>query len=422
MKEEFLHFVWKQKLLLSTQLFTTQQESVHILEAGHYNTNAGPDFLNSKIRIGDTIWVGHVEVHIKASDWYLHRHQNDENYDPVILHVVWEDDVPVYSKDNLPIPTLVVADYLEGQLYKNYQKLVLNEHWIPCQENLKKVDAFILDHWLERLFFERLEGKASEIESLLIETNNDFEAVFFMIMVKNFGLKVNGEAFLQLAQSVAFSIVKKVATSPFQLEALVFGQSGFLEEPNDVPYHQKLKEEYSFLVNKYKLKPLKKNNFQFFRMRPQNFPTIRLAQLSALYAIHSNLFSKLMNCSTQNEYYEILNVIVSPFWKTHYNFVSPSKSSPKNLSKSFKQLLLINTILPMKWLYRKYTNVSIDNEFIALLEALPAEQNAIIKGFNQLGIRAVNLKDSQALLQLKNNYCAKKRCLQCAIGSKLLRE
>ncbi|MAD97068.1 MAG: hypothetical protein CMB99_07045 [Flavobacteriaceae bacterium] len=422
MKEEFLHFVWKQKVLLSNQIYTTQKELVRILEPGFYNNNSGPDFLYAKIRIGNTLWAGHVEIHLKSSDWYAHRHQQDDNYDPVILHVVWEDDVPVYSNDNVPFPTLVVKDYLEDQLFLNYQKLIDNQNWIACGDGIADVDSFVFNHWLERLFFERLERKAMQIERWLQETNNDFEAVLFMVLAKNFGLKVNGEAFCQLAQSIDFSVIKKVASSSFSLEALLFGQAGFLSETIDVPYHHELREAYSFLMKKYQLKPGRKTKFQFFRMRPQNFPTIRIAQLAALYSSQSNLFSKLMNCRTKNEYYQVLDLQLNSFWRTHYNFEKLSKASTKNLSKSFKQLLLINAILPMKWLYGKYSNSSSVNEIIALLEDLPAEQNGIIKGFQRLDIKARNLKESQALLELKYNYCAKKRCLQCAIGSKLLKQ
>ncbi|WP_405607266.1 DUF2851 family protein [Polaribacter sp. Asnod1-A03] len=421
MNEDFLHYVWQYQLFSITKLQTTQKEDVTILKTGIHNHNSGPDFLNAQLKIDTQLWVGNVEIHLKSSDWYAHHHEIDKNYDAVILHVVWEDDVTVFMKNDKPLPVLELKGVVLEPTLNNYRNLLdVKQRWIHCEKEISAVDKFVLENWKERLFFERLERKSTEMNQLLIVNQNDFEAVLFQLLAKNFGLKVNGEAFLDLAKSFDFSVLRKVRFDENQLAALLFGQSGFLVEVIEDEYHQQLKNEYQYLQHKYQLKPILKNQFSFFRMRPPNFPTIRIAQLIALYHVHQNLFSKVIQIETLAGFYELFNIEVNLFWKTHYIFSKESKKSSKKITKSFVDLLLINTIIPLKFLYQKNRGEVDESEFLEVLQKIKPEKNSIISKFDTIKINAKNAYDTQALLELKNNYCAKKLCLQCAIGIKLL--
>ncbi|KGL64117.1 DUF2851 family protein [Polaribacter sp. Hel1_85] len=421
MNEDFLHYVWKYQLFSIHNLKTTTKEDLTILKTGIHNHNSGPDFLNAQLKIDNQLWVGNVEIHLKSSDWYVHHHEIDVNYDAVILHVVWEDDTTVFMKNNKPLPVLVLKDLVVKSALNNYRNLFsTKQRWIPCEKEIISVDNFTVENWKERLFFERLERKSNEMNALLTSNQNDFEAVLFQLLSKNFGLKVNGEAFLDLAKSFDFSILRKVRFDENQLAALLFGQAGFLEEGFEDEYHQQLKNEYQYLKHKYNLNFISKNQFSFFRMRPPNFPTIRIAQLISLYHIHQNLFSLMMKIETLKGFYELFEINVNPFWKTHYTFDKTSKLSSKKLTKSFKDLLLINTIIPLKFLYQKNRGEVNESEFLELLQKIKPEKNSIISKFDAIRIKAKNAYETQSLLELKNNYCAKKRCLQCAIGIKLL--
>ena len=421
MREDFLHYVWKHQLFFKTNLLSTSSNKIEIISTGNHNTNSGPDFLNAKIKIDEILWSGNVEIHVKSSDWYLHQHENDFNYDAVILHVVWENDVAVFGKNNLPLPVLNISQLVAKDLLNNYQKLYSKEQrWIPCEKSITTIDAFVLENWKERLFFERLEEKSILINQLLKDSNNDYEAVLFKLLAKNFGLKTNAEAFLNFANSVDFSILRKLQNDAFKLEALFFGQAGFLEEKSEDKYVIDLKNEYNYLKHKFKLKPIFNGQFQFFRMRPTNFPTIRIAQLSTLYHQHQNLFSKLITLENLQDFYTLFSIDVNDFWKTHYTFKSESKKSTKKLTKSFIDLLLINTIVSLKFNYLKSRGEVKGNDFLKLIQQIKPEKNSIIDRFKFLKIETKNAFETQSLLELKNNYCAKKRCLQCAIGNVIL--
>ncbi|CAL2091241.1 DUF2851 family protein [Tenacibaculum sp. 190524A05c] len=422
MKEKFLHYVWQYKLLHQPKLYSAQNEKITIINCGVYNTNSGPDFLNAKIQIDNQLWYGNIEIHIKSSDWYTHKHETDSNYDAVILHVVWENDAEVFMKNNKPIPTLELNDKVDGNILKNYQSLVYqNSNWIPCGKQISKVNSFTLENWLERLFFERLEQKSKFILELLSETNNDYEAVLFQMLAKNFGLKVNSEAFLKLSKSFSFSVLRKVRHKEVEISALLFGQGGFLKDDVDIFFYKNLKNEYKYLKHKYLLKPLKKEYFQFFRMRPSNFPTIRIAQLSALYCKHQNLFAEVLKSENIEFLYDLFDIKVHPFWKSHYTFKKESKKSSKKLSKSFIDLVIINTIIPLKYVYFKSKGILKEEELLSLMKSLKPERNSIITNFENLKVKCDNSYASQSLLQLKNRYCDAKRCLECAIGDQLVK-
>ena len=422
MNEDFLHYVWLYKMFSKVDFKTTGNEHLSIIKSGLHNKNAGPDFLNAQLKIDGQTWIGNVEIHLKASDWYMHNHEKDLNYDAVILHVVWENDVAIYMKNNKPIPTLVLKNFIDETVLNKYKNLFLAPTtWLPCKNAISTVDKFIFNNWKERLFFDRLERKSEEINALLQEKNNNFEAVLFQLLIKNFGLKVNGNSFLRLAQSVDYSVIKKLSFHANQLAALLFGQAGFLEEETEVEYRKELRKEYHYLKYKFKLNHIPKNEFSFFRMRPNNFPTIRIAQLVALFHKHQNLFSKLIAIDNLKEFYELFTVVVDPFWQTHYNFESISKKSPKKITTSFVDLLIINTIIPLKFLYQKSRGEVDEESFLVLLKSIKPEKNSIISKFYEIGVSFKNAFDTQALLELKNNYCAPKRCLECAIGNTILK-
>lgn len=422
MKEEFLHYIWKNKLFNTLQLDTTNKDSIQILNSGFHNLNEGPDFLNSNLEIANQLWFGNVEIHLKSSDWYAHHHEVDDNYDAVILHVVWEHDSDVYMKNNVPIPTLELKAYVDQKLLNKYHELdQLSLRWIPCEKEIHTIDSFRFNNWLERLFIERLERKSIEIEGLLLETNNDWEHVLFCLLAKNFGLKVNGDAFFSLAKSIPFSVVRKEQNDFESLSALFFGQGGFLSENIEEPYYQHLKNEYAFLRKKHQLNEVVKNQFLFFRMRPSNFPTIRIAQLTALYHSHASIFSELMKVKSIEELTALFIIDVGDFWETHYSFTKASKKQKKVFTKSFLNLLFINTVIPLQFSYQKATNTLDEERLFKMMGVLKSEKNSIISKFSDLKIDAKNAFESQGLLELKNNYCASKRCLECAIGNRLLK-
>ncbi|MCF6180724.1 DUF2851 family protein [Lutibacter sp.] len=422
MKENLLHFIWKLKLFSTNNLITASGKKIEIISTGTHNYNSGPDFLNAKIVLDNQLWSGNVEIHVLSSDWYAHHHQKDSNYDAVILHVVWEHDIAVFRNTNESIETLVLKNSIDNKLVINYRVLFnSNKKWINCENELKYIDDFTKKNWIERLYLDRLEAKSIFINKILKSTNSDWEATLFILLAKNFGLKVNGDAFLQFATSFDFSIVRKVGEHPFEMEAFFFGQAGLLTGIKEATYFRNLQKEYQYLSHKFRLSPLIKNSMQFFRLRPANFPTIRLSQLAMLFSKQQNMFSKIMEATVLEDYYKLFLVQTSIFWETHYTFEATSKKSVKKLTKSFIDLLLINTIIPLKFTYLKTLgNIEFDELFNLLGEIKP-EKNKIISNFESLKFTSENAFQTQALLQLKNNYCNNKLCLQCAIGKEILK-
>jgi len=421
MQEDFLHYVWQHKKMSLKSLKTTTQESITLKAVGLANVNSGPDFFNAQLSIGTQLWAGNVEIHVKSSDWYVHHHETDAAYDNVILHVVWEHNMEIYRKDNTPIPTLELKNYVLPHTYKNYNTLLnQKQYWIPCEPNMKEVDDFTVNHWLERLYLERLEGKYKAIETQLIESKQNWEAVLFWQLAKNFGLKVNGDAFLSIAKSMDFSVVRKSQFEAHQLEALFFGQAGLLNTEAQDTYVSELKSTYAFLKTKFSITNNGVLPVQFFRLRPPNFPTIRLAQLAALYSRCTNLFSSIIEAQSLDQLHAIFEGAASKFWDTHYTFEKTSKSTPKTLTKSFMNLLIINTIVPIKFAFNKYNRQTNQEDVVAIMRKIPMEHNSIVDKFHTLYAFGKTAFDSQALIQLKQNYCSKNKCLQCAIGSALL--
>ena len=420
MQEDFLHYVWKHKAFINSSLKTTNGEDIVVKQIGQHNYNAGPDFFNAQLSIDSQLWAGNVEIHIKSSDWYVHSHETDKAYDNVILHVVWEHDTEIFRKDNSQIPTLELKHYVDEALLGNYQRLIQSKSWINCESDFSEVDYFLLNNWLERLFIERLERKSKDISKLLQQSNNDWEAVLFKMLLKNFGLKINSESFFSLANSVDYSIIRKLQNNVLEMEALLFGQAGLLEDDIQDIYYLDLKQRFQFLKKKFKLNNKGVLPVQFFRLRPPNFPTIRLSQFSNLYTSEHQLFSKIMQINTPDELYKLFKKGVTEFWMSHYTFSRTSKASKKQLTKSFVDLLIINTIIPLKFSYAKVQGRTIDDDLFKLIKQLKIENNSIVKKFLELKPMEKSALNSQALLQLKTEYCDKNKCLHCAIGNHLI--
>jgi hypothetical protein len=422
MKEDFLHYLWKFKKFDALNLKTFNGESITIVSVGQYLELAGPDFFNAQLIIGDQKWAGNVEIHLKSSDWYLHHHERNKAYENVILHVVWEHDSEIFRSNNSEIPVLELKKYVDSAAIVNYQSLMTAKSWIYCENQLKDINDFLLKNWQERLFFERLERKSSPIFALLKQTNNDWESVLFNLLAKNFGLNTNGEIFLKIAQSIPFSILRKESFEVENSEALLFGLAGLLDPEKEDNYFKDLKFRYFYLRHKYQLQPKSIEPVQFFKHRPDNFPTIRLSQLANLYNKHQNLFSAISTVNTLQLIYDAFDVSTTKYWENHYQFDKESPKKKKKVSKSFIDLIAINTIIPLQFAYGKSQGKENSEELIQLINELAAEKNAIIDKFSSFGIKSKNAFESQALLQLKNEYCNKSRCLECAIGMELLKK
>ncbi|MEC5166475.1 hypothetical protein RCH18_002215 [Flavobacterium sp. PL11] len=421
MKEDFLHHVWKFKKFDTLNLKTSNEEEIIIINVGHYLELSGPDFFNAQISIANQKWAGNVEIHIKSSDWYAHHHEQDSAYENVILHVVWENDAAIFRSDNSEIPVLELKNYVNPETLSNYQLLIAPKTWIFCEKQIKDIDKFILNNWQERLFFERLERKSKPIFELLEQTNQDWEAVLFILLAKNFGLNTNGEVFMKIAQSIPFSIVRKESFEVENLEALIFGMAGLLESEKEDNYFKDLKFRYFYLLHKYQLKAVHLNPVQFFKHRPDNFPTIRLSQLANLYHVYHNLFSKINRINDLNSGYNLFQIGASAYWQNHYQFDKESPKKKKMLSKSFIDLVVINTIIPLQFAYSRNIGEEASENLIQLLMQIQPEQNAVIDKFTSFGLKSKNAFESQSLLQLKNEYCNKSKCLECAIGVELLK-
>lgn len=403
-------------------LKTVQGDDIAIVNSGQYLQLAGPDFFNAQVMIGGQKWAGNVEIHIKSSDWYIHNHERDDAYDSVILHVVWEHDAEVFRQDNSEIPVLELKHYTDKSLLENYNALASAKSWIYCERELETINSFVVDNWKERLFFERLQRKALPISTLAKETNQDWEAVLFCFMAKNFGLNTNGEIFSKIASSIPFNIIRKESFEAENLEALLFGRAGLLNDEFEDAYAKDLQSRYDYIKHKHQLEEAYVDEVQFFKHRPDNFPTIRLSQLAQLYHQHQNLFSKIIAAVTIADIYALFKVQVPTYWQSHYRFDKESPAKRKSLTQSFIDLVIINTIIPFRFAYAQSLGKDNSEELVTLMQEVAPESNSIIDKFRQYKMPVASAYDTQSLLQLRNEYCAHKRCMQCALGIELLKK
>lgn len=422
MREDFLHFLWRTKRFDLGNLLSTTGEPIEIQHFGEANSGEGPDFLQAKIYIGDTLWAGNVEMHLKSSEWYEHGHQNNRHYDNVILHVVLEEDQPVFRENGERLPCLTLQNRIPAKLVNTYHHLIQNEFWIPCQHHFYAVPEMTKSLWLDRLLVERLEEKTAAIERLLAQNQNHWEETFYQVLARNFGVKVNAEPFEMLARAMPLLTLSKHRNDHFQIEALLFGQAGLLEKEFEDEYPGSLKQEYQYLQKKYNLSPIPAVAWKFLRLRPAGFPTIRIAQLAALIFQSVHLFDKILHAQTITEVEQHFQVEVSEYWLSHFVFDKPAPASEKTIGKTTFHLIIINTIAPFLFLYGKmHADDSCKDKAIRLLEDTPPEQNVVIENWKKLGMSPQSAYQTQALLQLKNSHCARQDCLKCAIGSAILK-
>ncbi len=423
LKEDFLHHVWLFKQFKIRGLMTTEGRPLEIQASGFHNKDAGPDFTNAKVKIGNTVWFGNVEIHVRSSDWMRHQHQNNPAYNNVILHVVFDADVPIYRENGKAIPCLELRRLIPSYVLHQYNRLVSTSEKIPCQAQLEEVKEVVRKTWLERLLIERLENKMLRLERLFLQNNKDWEETFYQLLTRNFGMRVNAVPFELLAKSLPLKLLRKYRAQPFQLDALIFGQAGLLEGNFTDEYPQNLQAEYTFLATKYQLQALKGEIWKYSRLRPPNFPTIRLSQFSDLMGKSEHLFREIVECESLHQLKKILHAQASIYWQEHVAFDKPTKKGPSLLGVSTKYSFIINAVIPLLFLYglRKGNSIYQDRA-LKWLEEIPPEQNTIIRHWKGLGFEAKSAAQTQALLQLKNEYCDKKRCVHCAIGSSILRK
>jgi Protein of unknown function (DUF2851) len=416
MNEQFLQFVWQHRYFDQSELYTISNEPVIVIDPGTHNTNQGPDFSGARIRLGETEWAGNVELHVQTADWLRHGHQHDKQYQNVILHVVWEHSEPV----ELGIPVLELQGRVPAYLKKQVIEWMDNQLPIPCVQELHMSGIQLTDNWKEILVRERLSRKSVEINDQLRQLKGHWEEVFWWLIARNFGVTVNSDAFGEMARSLPLTLITRHKNQIQQVEALLLGQCGLLNEKFSDPYVRLLQKEYQFLRDKYKLRQIK-TPVQFLRMRPGNFPTIRLAQLAMLIHESIHLFSKIKELKIAREVEQLFLVTANDFWHYHYRLGNTSAYVEKTLGNKMIQNLLINTVIPSLFTYGQYMK---DDRYVEKamrwLEETEPEKNNIIRIFQQEGITVKNATDTQALLELKKNYCDKRRCLECEIGMKLL--
>ena len=415
MREEFLYYIWENRLT-DKDLKTIEGESIDIVATGYRNTDSGPDFLEAKIQIGNKLWAGHVEIHVKSADWNRHGHQTDKAYKNVILHVVYENDLQVND-----IPTLELKGHFDGSLFAQYQKLIASKTWIPCEKSISQVPVFTRLSWLDRMAVERLESKSGNVTKILETNQFDWEDALYKLLMRYFGLKVNNEAFEYLANILPFKTLLKHSDNLLQVEAMLMGCAGFLEDDFSEEYPLLLKREFSVMKAKFNLLTMPAERWKFMRMRPSNFPTIRLAQMAQLVHKNGCLFSKIKAAKDTAEVKALFDVAASEYWETHWRFGFSTESKPKHLGETTADVLIINAVAPLLFCYGKlHKDESVCETALQFLEETEAEDNAIIRHYAQYGITAENAMQTQALLHLYSYFCKRKRCLECRIGNVLL--
>ena len=420
MKEVFLSYLWENKLL-KPNLRTTTGDPIELISVGTRNTDSGPDFLQAKLKIGETVWVGNVEIHVFSSDWYKHGHDSNKAYQNVILHVVYEVDKPVKTVKNTVIPQLELKNVFDVRLLERYNDFLLSKNRIACEKLASSVQEFTWLSWLDRLVVERLENKTVAVSALFEQCKGDWEETFYRLLLRNFGVKTNVEPFEKLASLLPLKNLLKHADNLLQIEALLFGVSGLLEADFQDEYPKLLQREFRMLRSKFDLPVMSAEQWRFLRMRPANFPTIRLAQLATLIHRNDTLFSKIKNAKTIAIQKQFFSTQTSPYWDTHYMFDKPSKSKSKTMGESSIELLLINAVIPLLFFYGKQNNDAHWYEkAISLFDQLKPEKNNITTYFESIGVTARSAMQSQAMIELYTHYCESKRCLDCRIGRVLM--
>lgn len=421
-REDLLHYVWRTRRFDHAQLTTTDGQVIEIIEYGQLNIDAGPDFSEARVRIGETLWVGQVEMHVAASDWDLHQHTGDPRYSNVILHVVYDYDRDIKDVSGNPLPVLDLSLRIDSYLLTHYSRLLAAESWVPCAKLLPEVSGFKIAMWLESIVGERLQHKAMDIQASLDYYHGDWESVLYASICSNLGLRVNVDAMAALARSLPLQILHKNSDQPTAIRALLYGQAGMLHTSAGDVYYEELRREYIHLRAKYGLHPIDPILWKYSRMRPTAFPTIRIAQMAALLERTTYLFQHVRDGVSTDSLVELLRVTADTYWDRHYRLgAETDKIQPKRLGRATVDVLIINSVVPILYHY----GISIDEyayceRALEILYDLDPEVNTILKGWRKAGIKADNAAHSQALLHLKKHYCDLKRCMSCAIGHEIL--
>ncbi|MEK9613403.1 MAG: DUF2851 family protein [Flavobacteriaceae bacterium] len=422
MKESFLHYIWSHQKFFNRNFQTQNGVSLAILHPGVPNPNQGPDFLDAKIYLDGLYWSGSVELHVNASDWYRHGHQKDSNYEGVVLHVVWNFDIDVCYPNGNAIPTLELADYVQKDLLDQYQnRFDQLPNFISCEQHISQFSAVDWLGWQDRLFVERMESRLISIHELLKKFHNDWEAVLFVFLAKGFGLNLNGETFYEMALQIPIKCIRQLHIKTEDLEALFMGQLGLLNSPLEDAYQKNLFHRYDYLKAKFHLKTFRSIPVKFGRLRPSNFPTIRLAQLAQLYSRNSSLFQSMVNCLSLDEAFELFRVQASSYWDQHFNFGVLGKIQPKVITRTFFNLIVINTLLPIRFAYQSYLGKDGAQDLFEWATQIPSEHNRILDSFTKLGVPIINASSSQSLIHLFKNYCSNRKCLNCRVGFQLMK-
>ena len=424
MKEEFLHYLWKYSLYDQESLFDNEKNKIIVLSPGEYNRDSGPDFFNARISIAGTVWAGNVEIHTRSSHFDNHGHQNDPAFNNVILHIVAENDKRVFNIRGEEVLTIEIK--FDLSLYEKYTFLVNNPYLIACQDDITELDYIIVRHWLNSLVIERFQSKSISILKIFSETGNDWEETFYRLLARYFGFRVNTEPFEMLASALPLRIIRKHTDNRFQIEALLFGTAGLLDEglfkeALSDEYYLNLIKEYTILSSKYSLQPLHGWIWKFSRLRPSNFPTIRLSQLATMLSIAGGLFSKVLEATDIKQIKELFEVTASSYWDDHFVFGKKSRNFTKTTGSLATDIFLINAVIPVIFVYGQSRDCQdISEKALVFLEKINPEENIIISEWNAAGIEADSAFYSQALIQLRNEYCKKRKCLDCRIGNKII--
>jgi len=422
-KEEFLHYLWRNQLLNPSNLHTTDGQEIQVLSPGQSNTDSGPDFVAAKVRIGDTLWAGQVEIHIRSSHWEMHGHQRDAAYGNVILHVVYEHDREVFDQNGNPIPVLEVNGRFRKELLSTYLRLMESGNWVPCKGLIRAAEREVLPFWLNRLAVERLERKSDEVLHYLQYFQNDWDQTLYFLLARNFGFKINATPFGLLAQRTPLKVLLRISDKLFSIESILFGQAGHLSNDLTDDYPRSLLAEYRHQKTKYNLEPLDAHLWKFSKLRPQNFPTIRISQFAGLLSQANHLFGMITDILHPDEVVSRFRVKASEYWDTHYTFEKESPKISKALGIDAIHNILINTLTPVMFVYGKQNmRPEICDRALEWLFRIPAESNSVISNWASAGISARNAAESQALLELKKYYCTPKNCLRCAIGTAILKQ
>ena len=416
--EQLLHYVWKHKIFPLKELKTTTGQQVEVIDTA--NTDAGPDFFNAKLKLDGVLWIGNIEIHERSSDWFKHGHHADAGYNSVILHIASEIDTEISRSNGERIPQIQLI--CPEAVRTNYKELLETDSYPPCYRIIPSLPPFTAHSWMTALQMERFEQKATLLNERLKRCQGNWEDAFFITLARNFGFGLNGDAFETWAHRLPFRAVDKHRNDLFQIEAIFFGQAGILEDSDGDGYYLRLKKEYTYLQHKFGLIPMDASLWRFLRLRPANFPHIRIAQLACLYHRAYGLLSRIMETETLQGVRDILKGGTSEYWLTHYTFGGSSPSRPKTLSNTSLDLLIINTVVTFLYAYGLHKgNRVLCARAGSFLEELKAENNYITRMWEQCGMKASNAADSQALIQLKKEYCDKKKCLYCRIGYEYLK-